>query len=61
MQAHLLATLRVPERRDILPGIRMAVDGNYLILFSVEAKSVRIERVVHGARELGGIIEDRGL
>jgi toxin ParE1/3/4 len=36
----------------------MAVHGNYLILFSVEAKAVRIERVIHGARDLGALIGD---
>jgi plasmid stabilization system protein ParE len=30
----------------------MAVHGNYLILFRVVDKTVRVERVIHGARNL---------
>ncbi len=33
-------------------GIRMAVHGKYLILFRVVEKTVRVERVIHGARNL---------
>jgi toxin ParE1/3/4 len=49
------------ERADIFPGIRMAVHGNYLILFRVDKGALRIERIVHGARELGAMIEDSDL
>ena len=31
-------------------GIRIAVHGRYLILFRADDESVRIERIVHGAR-----------
>jgi plasmid stabilization system protein ParE len=31
----------------------MSVHGKYLILFRVVDKKVRVERVVHGARNLG--------
>jgi plasmid stabilization system protein ParE len=30
----------------------MAVHGNYLILFSILDKTVRVERIIHGARNL---------
>jgi len=30
----------------------MAVYGNYLILFRIVDKTVRVERVIHGARNL---------
>jgi len=40
------------KRDDIAPGIQMAVHGNYLILFNTEGNAIRIERVVHGARQL---------
>jgi toxin ParE1/3/4 len=45
-----------PARDDLAAGIRMAVHGNYLILFRVlvssSQKKVRVERVIHGARNL---------
>ena len=45
-----------PKREDIAPGLQMAVHGNYLILFRVQSDSVRIERIVHGARRLSGLL-----
>jgi toxin ParE1/3/4 len=41
-----------PVREDLAPGIRMAVHGNYLIFFRLLDKAVRVERVIHGARNL---------
>jgi toxin ParE1/3/4 len=41
-----------PARDDLAAGIRMAVHGKYLILFRVVEKTVRVERVIHGARNL---------
>jgi len=34
------------------PGIRRTVHGRYLIFYSVEPERVRIERILHGARDL---------
>lgn len=48
------------ERNDIAPAIRMGVYGDYLILFRVQSKRVRIERIIHGARKLEGLIEEDG-
>ena len=42
-----------PARDDLAAGLRMSVHGKYLILFRVVDKKVRVERVVHGARNLG--------
>jgi toxin ParE1/3/4 len=42
-----------PARDDLANGIQMAVHGKYLILFRVVEKTVRVERVIHGARNLG--------
>ena len=44
-----------PKREDLAPGLRMAVYGNYLILFRIQAQEIRIERIVHGARKLGDL------
>ena len=41
-----------PVRDDLAAGIRMAVHGKYLIFFRVMDKTVRVERVIHGARNL---------
>lgn len=41
-----------PARDDIAPGIRLAVHGNYRILFREEATEVRIVHVVHAKRDL---------
>lgn len=48
--------LSYPARDDL--GIRMAVFRRYLVLFreEPEANAVRIERVVHGARNLRRLI-----
>jgi toxin ParE1/3/4 len=41
-----------PLRPDIAADVRMAVHGRYLIFFRVLLSEVRIERVLHGARNL---------
>lgn len=41
-----------PVRDDLAADIRMAVHGNYLIFFRVLEKTVRVDRVIHGARNL---------
>jgi toxin ParE1/3/4 len=45
-----------PAREDLAAGLRMAVHGRYLILFRTNPNSVRIERILHGARRLRGSI-----
>jgi plasmid stabilization system protein ParE len=39
-------------RPDIHTGLRSATLGSYIVLFTVRDEFVRIERVVHGARDL---------
>jgi toxin ParE1/3/4 len=39
-------------RPEIGPDARLATEGNYVILFRIRENTVRIERVVHGSREL---------
>ncbi|HJU19356.1 MAG TPA: type II toxin-antitoxin system RelE/ParE family toxin [Stellaceae bacterium] len=48
------APLNYPAREDLAAGVRMAVFRRYLILFRElpQTNVVRIERVVHGARNL---------
>lgn len=46
------APLGHASREDIAPGLRMAALGRYVIFFRVLDGTVRIERVLHGARNL---------
>jgi len=41
-----------PPRPEIAPEVRMAVHGRYLIFFRVLSSEVRVDRVLHGARNL---------
>ena len=43
-----------PARADLAPGLRMAVHGRYLVLYRdlPDADAVRVERVLHSARNL---------
>lgn len=43
-------------RAELGSGIRSLVVGRYVVLYRVGADSVDIVRVVHGARELRGLI-----
>jgi len=43
-----------PARQDLMPGLRMAVHGRYLVFYRdlPGEDTVRVERVLHGARDL---------
>jgi toxin ParE1/3/4 len=45
-----------PRRDDLAKGLRQAVHGRYLLLFTADEKGVVIERIVHGARRLEDLI-----
>lgn len=42
-----------PLTPDLGEGIRRAVHGRYLLFFTAIAGAVRIQRILHGAREIG--------
>jgi plasmid stabilization system protein ParE len=44
-------------RPDVGEDARLAVVGNYIILFRVDGQVVRIERVVFGGRDLPAIFQ----
>lgn len=44
------------RRDDLAPGLRQAIHGRYLVLFTADGEGAVIERVVHGARRLGDLI-----
>jgi toxin ParE1/3/4 len=48
-----------PARTDLAPGLRMAVHGRYLVLYRdlTGEFTVRIERVLHSARDLPRLME----
>lgn len=44
------------RRDDLASGLRQAVHGRYLILFTAGEDEVAIERVLHGARRLEDLL-----
>ncbi len=50
------APLGYVGREDLAPGLRMAALGRYVIFFRVIDGVVRIERVLHGARNLPAVL-----
>lgn len=39
-------------RPEIMPGLRSLPHGHYVIFYTAGAQSVRIERILHGARDI---------
>lgn len=39
-------------REDLAPGLRIATMGRYVIFFQMLGDSIRIERILHSARDL---------
>lgn len=44
------------RRDDLVKGLRQAVQGRYLILFTEDPEGIVIERMIHGARRLDDLI-----
>jgi toxin ParE1/3/4 len=49
--------LSAPARPEIGPDVRSVVVGRYLMLYRIEHDRVEIVRVVHGAREITGLLD----
>lgn len=47
-----LAPLGYVERRELREGLRSCAHGAYVIFFNVDDQGVRIERILHSARDL---------
>ena len=45
-------------RPELGEGIRMLPHGRYLIFYREHEATVRVERIVHGARDIGGDVFD---
>ncbi len=41
-----------PLRHELGEGIRMVAFGHYLIFYAIDSESVRVERILHGARNI---------
>ena len=54
------APLGYVGREDLAPGLRMAALGRYVIFFRVIDHAIRIERVLHGARNLPNVLAPEG-
>lgn len=50
------APLGYVERPELQSGLRSCAHGSYVIFFTVSATCVRIERILHGARDLGPLL-----
>jgi toxin ParE1/3/4 len=44
------------RRDDLSRGLRQAIHGRYLVLFTSDADGVVIERVLHGARRIEDLL-----
>jgi toxin ParE1/3/4 len=52
-----LSPMGYVAREDLASGLKMAALGRYVIFFRVIEETVRIERVLHGARNLPAIVK----
>lgn len=46
-----------PLRNELGEGIRMVAFGRYLIFYTVGDENVRIERILHGSRDISALFE----
>ncbi|WBQ17716.1 type II toxin-antitoxin system RelE/ParE family toxin [Sphingobium yanoikuyae] len=60
LQSACEALLDFPQsgtaRHDIREGLRSRPHGSYVIFYEVQPTTVRIQRILHGARDIGGIL-----
>ncbi len=46
-----------PVRAEIMDGLRVVVHGNYLVFYHILNDEIRIERILHGARDIKRLFE----
>ena len=51
------APLAYAERADLRAGLRSCAHGAYVIFFTFDDRSVRIERIIHGSRDLAAVLD----
>jgi len=44
------------ERPELREGIRSCAHGAYVIFFTIDDQGIRIERILHGSRDLGPLV-----
>lgn len=58
LEAHCAGLIEYPDtgrtRPELAPGLRSKPHGHYLIFYTPGTEVVRIERILHGARDLEG-------
>jgi toxin ParE1/3/4 len=47
------APLGYVERPELKEGLRSCAYGDYMIFFTIDDQGIRIERILHGSRDLG--------
>ena len=45
------------ERPELKEGLRSCAYGAYTIFFTIDDEGIRIERILHGSRDLGPLLE----
>lgn len=60
--AHCLRIASIPSgyavRDDLAPGLRSCPHKNYIIFYTMTDTVVRIERIIHGSRDIQGNASD---
>ncbi|MGX5849449.1 type II toxin-antitoxin system RelE/ParE family toxin [Mesorhizobium sp. PL10] len=46
-------------RPDLWPGLRSVAFQKYVIFYTADDDDVRVERILHGARDIEGIFDER--
>jgi toxin ParE1/3/4 len=44
------------RRDDLRPGLRSFAAGDYVIIYRVEGETVLIVHILHGSRDIGGLL-----
>ena len=52
-----LSPLGYVERPELKEGVRSYAHGAYVIFFTIDNQEIRIERILHGARDLGPLLK----
>ena len=58
-QAHKIAhsPLGYVERPELREGLRSCTYGAYVLFFTIDDQGIRIERILHGSRDLGPLLK----
>jgi len=57
-QKIVTAPASYPHRSELIEDLRLCVYEKYLIFFRVLEKEIRIERILHGARDIKRLFEE---